>query len=178
MNRPQQKLPKMSLVPNLDSARPIMLRDLDGKIYFWNSSAEEKYGWNHRKAIGHVSHSLLSTVFPEPLDIINHELLRRGSWTGTLIHTRADGTRVKVASRWELFRNDEGELCTVLEVNDRFLPLEPNSAHLVPTYRQRFMRAVSILRSYRKWWIIPAVAVFLAFSSVWFMTHHSYIPLP
>ncbi len=163
---------KEQLPPQPDPAT-IMVRDLDGRIYFWNSSAEEKYGWSHRDAIGTVSHSLLRTIFPEPLDVINYELLNHGAWEGALIHTRADGSQVKVSSRWQLYRDADGRLCTVLEVNDRFSPVDPASAHLKRSGLQRLRRLGMYFVSRKSAWLIPCIAVLALAFLVWLLTHHS-----
>jgi len=157
---------------------PIMVRDLDGRIYFWNSTAEEQYGWSHRDAIGNVSHALLRTIFPEPLDVINNVLMNRGSWNGSLIHTRADGTQVKVSSKWELYRDEEGRLCTVLEVNDRFYPLEPGSAHLSPTLADRFRSAKNFFLVRKQWVLTPMIVIgALALIAWWIAGHMHTVPL-
>ena len=67
---------------------------------FWNHGAEELYGWTKEEAIGKVSHELLQTQFPEPLEQINDQLLRYGRWQGKLVHATRDGRRVEVVSEW------------------------------------------------------------------------------
>lgn len=166
-------------LPEAPLPASIMVRDLDGRIYYWNASSEEKYGWSHRDAIGSVSHSLLRTVFPEPLDIINHELMYRGAWEGTLIHTRSDGSQVKVSSRWQLYRDAQGRLCTVLEVNDRFAPVDPGSAHLSPTNLEKLRRLTTFFVSRKWWWLLPCAAVLIFTTLVWLLTHRFVVtPLP
>jgi light-regulated signal transduction histidine kinase (bacteriophytochrome) len=44
-------------------------------------------------------------------------LLRTGRWEGELIHTKRDGTRVVVASRWSLRRDEHGAPAAILEIN-------------------------------------------------------------
>jgi PAS domain S-box-containing protein len=78
----------------------VMTRTLEGKIEFWNRRAEELYGWRQEEAVGKVSHDLLQTQFPKPLEEIDSELVRAGRWQGKLVHTTRDGQRVVVDSRW------------------------------------------------------------------------------
>jgi PAS domain S-box-containing protein len=95
----------------------IIVRDPENRITFWNPGAEETYGWTAAEAFGKVTHELLQTRFPEPLDQINTMLLRTGRWEGELIHTKPDGTQVVVASRWSLRRGEHGTPAAILEIN-------------------------------------------------------------
>jgi PAS domain S-box-containing protein len=96
----------------------IFVRDMSDIITFWNRGAQELYGWTDEQAIGKHSHQLLRTVFPVPIGQIQAELLRRGRWEGELEKTKADGTRVVVASRWSLQRNEQESPIAVLETNN------------------------------------------------------------
>jgi PAS domain S-box-containing protein len=87
-------------------------------ITYWNRGAEELYGWTSQEAVGQVTHQLTCTIFPEPLDEINTKLLRTGRWEGELIHATRDGTRVVVASRWSLQRDERGNPDAILETNN------------------------------------------------------------
>jgi len=60
----------------------------------------------------------MQTVFPAPLEQIRAELLGAGRWEGELVQTRADGSRVVVASRWSLQRDEEGRPRAILETNN------------------------------------------------------------
>jgi PAS domain S-box-containing protein len=80
----------------------VMTRTLDGRISFWNHSAEKLYGWRKEEAIGKVSHHLLQTQFPNPLEEIESELVRTGRWQGELVHTTRNGAQIVVQSRWIL----------------------------------------------------------------------------
>ena len=96
----------------------IFVRDVNDVITYWNRGAEELYGWTRGEAVGKSSHELNQTVFPAPLEDINAELIRRGRWEGELIHTRRDGTKVVVASRWSLQRDNQGRPRGTLETNN------------------------------------------------------------
>jgi PAS domain S-box-containing protein len=97
----------------------IFVRDMQNIITYWNRGAEEFYGWTAAEVVGKVTtHQLLQTVFPAPLEEIDAELLRTSHWEGELMHTKADGTKAVVASRWSLQRDERQRPQAVLEVNN------------------------------------------------------------
>jgi two-component system, LuxR family, sensor kinase FixL len=96
----------------------IFVRDLNDVITYWNRGAEERYGWPREEAVGKVSHQLMQTAFPAPLDEITAELHRTGRWEGELVHTKRDETQVTVASRWSLQRDERGQPVATLETNN------------------------------------------------------------
>jgi PAS domain S-box-containing protein len=96
----------------------IFVRDMRDIITYWNRGAQELYGWTPEQAIGKHAHQLLRTVSPVPIDEIQAELLRTARWEGELEKTKADGTRVVVASRWSLRRNEQESPIAILETNN------------------------------------------------------------
>ena len=85
----------------LDQAyEPILVRDPQDRIVYWNKGAERLYGWKAAEALGRVSHELLQTTFPEPVEDIVKRLERDGHWEGELLHRTRGGNRVTVLSRW------------------------------------------------------------------------------
>jgi PAS domain S-box-containing protein len=96
----------------------IFVRDMSDVITYWNQGAQKLYGWTAEQAIGKRSHQLLQTVFPVPIDEIRPELLRASRWEGELEKTKADGTRLVVASRWSLRRDEQERPVAVLETNN------------------------------------------------------------
>ena len=96
----------------------VFVRDVNDVITYWNRGAEELYGWTRNEAVGKNSHALNQTVFPAPFEDIKAELIRTGRWDGELIHTRRDGTKVVVASRWSLQRDGQGRPAGTLETNN------------------------------------------------------------
>ena len=96
----------------------ISVRDRRGTILFWNHGAEAMFGWGKHEACGANIYQLLQTEWPEPLAAIEAELLRAGAWEGELVHTRRDGTRIVVASRWALQRSENREPRAILEIDN------------------------------------------------------------
>src|SRR5262249_3106023 len=94
----------------------VMLREVDGRIRLWNAGATRLYGWSRQEAEGHVSHDLLQTEFPAPIEDINRQLDALGVWQGRLRHRRKDGTHVIVHSQWLMHRGVSGQP-SVLEIN-------------------------------------------------------------
>jgi PAS domain S-box-containing protein len=97
---------------------PVLIRDLEGRIIFWNAGAEQMYGWKTEEAMDKVSHNLLQTEFPRPIAEIKAKLYAHNHWEGELVHTRKDGERIVVASHWVLHRNEHDKPRAVLEVNN------------------------------------------------------------
>jgi PAS domain S-box-containing protein len=97
---------------------PIFVRDRNDVITYWSRGAEELYGWKSEQVLGKVTHQLLQTVFPAPLEQITETLLGTGRWEGELLHTKRDGTQVIVASRWSLQQTDSGYPLGTLETNN------------------------------------------------------------
>jgi PAS domain S-box-containing protein len=108
---------------------PVIMRDSEGRITYWNNGAERLYGWGQSEAVGKVSHELLRTVFPRPLGEILDLLRRAGRWEGELVHTRKDGTEVIVASRWTE-KAHSGKRTAVLEVNYDLTELKKTQSSL------------------------------------------------
>lgn len=96
----------------------IFVRDVQDRITFWNKGAQESYGYSASEATGRITHELLQTEFPEPLEKINEALHRDGRWSGELVHTRRDATPITVNSRWALERDAYGRPISILETNN------------------------------------------------------------
>jgi PAS domain S-box-containing protein len=101
----------------LDAANDaIFVGDSDEKIAYWNKGAERLYGWARAEAIGRSPHELLRSEFPIPFE----EIARRrqeGDWQGELVHTRRDGTKVTVASRWTALKDAHNNLTGWFQIN-------------------------------------------------------------
>ncbi len=95
---------------------PGFIRRLNGEIVTWTSGCERLYGWTKQEAEGRISHKLLRTEFPKPLNEIEAELLEQNSWQGELGQHTAFGKRIFVASSW-IMQRVGGDPWLVVEVN-------------------------------------------------------------
>lgn len=93
----------------------ILVRDIKGRIRYWNHGAEELYGWPRSEAMGKVSHVLLKTKFPTPLKELIKTLYETDRWMGELKHTKRDGGLITVLVRKTLVRDDDGIPTAILE---------------------------------------------------------------
>lgn len=117
---PLRRAGDMERVGSVLSSGVIMVRNQDGTIRYWSEGAKKLYGWEMHDALGASSHQLLKTVFPVPLEVIEEALRSKGHWEGRLIHERRDGSKVTVASHWDLQQNPQAQdrSITVVEIND------------------------------------------------------------
>jgi len=99
------------------SFNAVILRDSKDRITYWNKGAEGLYGWTQDEVLGRVTHKLFQTEFPEPLDSISGLFRREGRWQGELIHTRKNGTKLTVLSRWVLASDPETNTESIMEAN-------------------------------------------------------------
>ena len=95
----------------------LLIRTMDGRITFWPAGMEQRYGFTSEQALGHVTHQLLKTIYPQALNEIDETLLRQSNWTGGLIHRHADGRAVIVVGHWYLHRNTAGYDPVISEVH-------------------------------------------------------------
>ena len=56
-------------------------------------------------------------MFPESRKTLDEALAREGHWVGELLHTRADGEVIVVASRQALQRDEDGRPIAIIELN-------------------------------------------------------------
>ena len=92
--------------------------DRNDHITYWNLGAQRRYGWGQEETLGKHAHAFLQTVFPRPVEEIKAILLKEGYWEGELNHATRDGSRITVASRWSLQRDEHGIPAGFLEVNN------------------------------------------------------------
>ena len=115
--RHEQQLAEQARLLDL-SNDAILVRDANDRITYWNKGATKIYGYTWQEALGKVTHNLLKTERSEPLPKIYEKLRRDNYWEGELVHTRRDGKRLTVFSRWVLDRDAQGKRSFILETNN------------------------------------------------------------
>ncbi|MEM5786710.1 MAG: PocR ligand-binding domain-containing protein [Syntrophobacteraceae bacterium] len=95
----------------------ILIRDKDDLVVSWNNGASETYGFTKEETIGKLTHELLHTKFPEPLEQIREHVNQKGRWEGELRHTTAAGEEIVVESRWAFKADVDSKPWGTLEIN-------------------------------------------------------------
>jgi PAS domain S-box-containing protein len=101
----------------LDKAQDaILVRDLEGKILFWNKGAERMYGWAPEEVVGRDIGGLLYTD-PHKFEEVNGLAISQGEWHGDLQHLTKNRGEITIEARWTLIRDNEGQPKSVLAIN-------------------------------------------------------------
>ena len=102
----------------IESARDaIVVCDIEGRIIYWNTSAEIIYGWKKGDVLNkNLGDLLYQEGSPEHTEALR-SVLERGEWTGELHQTRNDKKIVIVDSRWTLLHDQEGFPKSILLIN-------------------------------------------------------------
>jgi PAS domain S-box-containing protein len=94
----------------------VIVRDMEGRVTFWNDGAERLYGWPRAEAEGRQVLDLIyrrQDKFAEALAAT----LAQAAWQGELEHFNRSGTAMTVVSRWTLVQDEEGAPQAVLVIN-------------------------------------------------------------
>jgi PAS domain S-box-containing protein len=94
----------------------ILVRDLEGKILFWNKGAERMYGWMRQEVLGRNIGGLLYSD-PNKFVEVNGLTISQGEWHGELQHQTKDRGAITIEARWTLIRDNEGRPKSVLAIN-------------------------------------------------------------
>jgi PAS domain S-box-containing protein len=112
----QEATEKQAELINL-SPDAIIVWKLDGTINFWSEGAEKLYGWTKDEAIGQITPNLLKSEFPQPIDEILDKIKKEGKWSGEIVHTCKDGSKLVVQSYWLAKFGSDGKIIEMLESN-------------------------------------------------------------
>jgi len=101
----------------LDEAHDaISVRDLDGRIQFWNKGAERVYGWTGEQALGFTMKEIQLSSH-EPFDEAVAKVIEKGEWNGEFERIRKDGVKITVESRWTLVKSITGTPESILVID-------------------------------------------------------------
>jgi PAS domain S-box-containing protein len=97
----------------------IIVRNEEGEILYWNSGAEQLYGWDRKEALGRNIHDILAReTLPAEAE---SKLNQHGFWAGTVRHTARDGREIEVDSRHLVVERTDG-VKVILETNHGLAP--------------------------------------------------------
>jgi PAS domain S-box-containing protein len=100
----------------LDKAQDaILVRDLEGRILFWNKGAEHVYGWTRQEALGRNIAELLY-AHPKKFEEVNRLTITKGEWSGEFVHMTKDRRELIIEARWTLIRDREEHPKSVLAI--------------------------------------------------------------
>lgn len=117
---------------------PVFVRDMAGKICFWNAAAANLYGWLPDKALGYNARGLLKCEPADGAETAEAKLLADGHWQGELYRTLSNGERRLVAARWSLRRDHSGTPIGILETGHDVSAAKETELHLKASeYRYR-----------------------------------------
>lgn len=94
----------------------ILVRDLKGKILFWNKGAERIYGWTAEEALGKNIGTLVYADINKFTEA-NAATIQKGEWSGELQHLTKNRKGLVIEARWSLLRDKEGRPKSVLAIN-------------------------------------------------------------
>lgn len=101
----------------LDAAyEAILVKDMTGRIVYWNKGAERAYGWTAEEAIGRLEGELLG-VPAARMEEGMRQLAERGEWSGEMAHRAKTGQNIPVDVRWTLVRDAGGAAKSILAFN-------------------------------------------------------------
>ncbi len=101
----------------LDAAHEaILVRDLSGRVIYWNRGAEGTYGWTAEEALGRSVEEILYAD-PQHFRTATAATFFHGEWVGELEQLRRDGTRIIAECRWTLIREPSGTPKSILAIN-------------------------------------------------------------
>jgi two-component system, cell cycle sensor histidine kinase and response regulator CckA len=95
----------------------IMLCSIDGKVEFWNRSAERMYGWLTRVAVGRQVVDFLYHAADPRYQTAIAETLDRGQWHGELQLLTRQGKSITVSSQWHLVTTSTGAAQSILVID-------------------------------------------------------------
>jgi len=102
----------------LDKARDaISACDLDGRVIYWNKSAERLTGYTAEEVMGQVADDLLGGLDDARRKAAHRIVRKQGEWSGELRQKTKVGSEIVVESRWTLVRHGQAGKHSILVIN-------------------------------------------------------------
>jgi two-component system, cell cycle sensor histidine kinase and response regulator CckA len=98
-------------------ADAIVLWSIEGRVKYWNRSAERIYGWRADRAIGKQIAEFLYDLEDPQYQAAIARTLDRGEWSGELQLLNREGKSTIVASRWYLIESTTGTPQSILTID-------------------------------------------------------------
>ena len=112
----EAKLKEQSML--IDSMRDaVIIRDLDGRILFWNKGAELIYGFSASEVMNKSAAKILWGENQDDIKQIVQNVLRAGHWSGELKKCRKTGEELRVESNWILTYNEQEKQKAIITVD-------------------------------------------------------------
>ena len=113
----------------------ILAMDLDGRITFWNASAERLYGWDGAQVVGQENAATICRPDLARFHQALNETLDREEWHGELRQANREGRELLVDSRWSLIRDNHNQPKSVLMINTDVTEQKKLQAHFLRAQR-------------------------------------------
>ncbi|HAX76879.1 MAG TPA: hypothetical protein DCY88_13815 [Cyanobacteria bacterium UBA11372] len=114
--RAEQKIREQAALLDV-ATNAIFVRDMAGKILYWNKGAEDLYGWQRAEAMGkNANRFLYKQILPQIEEALT-KIIAQGSWQGELQKVTKSGKNVLVESRWTLVSDEAGQPKSILIVD-------------------------------------------------------------
>ena len=136
-NRASNRPSHLEILEHVDEA--VLVRDLKGRIHYWNRGAEKLYGWAGADVIGLKDYELLAAGVGNEYRAAARAVLRYGRESRRLRQTTKQRRGLVVKSNWYPLEND-------LSIEPRFLVLNTDETErcLLEDYVRHAYRLASI----------------------------------
>ena len=112
----------------------IVVRDLEGRIRFWNKGSERIVGWTAAEVMGQSMDAFLK-LEAGLVDSVYQALLAQGEWVGEVKVRAKDGHPVTVLSHCTLMRDAQAQPKSVLVINTDITEKKKLEAQFLRTQR-------------------------------------------
>lgn len=96
----------------------IFVIDCNGKVSYWNSGAEQTYGWTSGEVLGRpLVDFLYGKSNVASFESSMEDIRQFREWTGEQLHRRKDGREILVESRWKTVDRKTGDHQSIMIVD-------------------------------------------------------------